>query len=94
VTARARDEARRRAYGVTVEAITFWAACFPLAGVLHRPADATRPVPAVAVTGTGAACWNGWPTAMPAGSPLTTLAFDHTSCGASAGSVATTSCQR
>ena len=89
-TARARDEARRTADGVTAEPVTFLSGGVPLAGVLYRPAAATAALPAVVVTGT----WTSVREQMAdryaarlAARGFTSLAFDHTGYGASAGAL-------
>ncbi|WNV73735.1 alpha/beta hydrolase [Geodermatophilus sp. DSM 44513] len=88
--AHTRDEARRRADGVTAEAVVFPAAGTPLAGVLYRPGDATGPLPGVVVTGT----WTSVREQMAdryaarlAARGYATLAFDHTGYGASGGAL-------
>ncbi len=88
--ARARDEDRRQRDGVTAEAVTFPAAGLPLAGVLYRPTDATGALPAAVITGT----WTSVREQMAdryaarlAARGFTTLAFDHTGYGASAGAL-------
>jgi uncharacterized protein len=90
LTARARDEARRRADDVIAEAVTFPAGGVLLAGAFYRPAVADSPLPAVVVTGT----WTSIREQMAdryaarlAAHGFTTLAFDHTGYGASAGFV-------
>ncbi len=88
--ARLRDELRRRADGVTAEAVVFPAHGVPLAGVLYRPEDADGPLPGVVVTGT----WTSVREQMAdryaarlAARGHTTLAFDHTGYGASGGAL-------
>jgi len=88
--ARARDEAHRQRDGVTAEAVAFPAAGLPLAGVLYRPAGATSALPAAVITGT----WTSIREQMAdryaarlAARGFTTLAFDHTGYGASAGAL-------
>lgn len=86
--ARVRDEMRRRADGVTAEAVVFAAHGVPLAGVLYRPGNAHGRLPGVVVTGS----WTGVREQMAdryaarlAARGFTTLAFDHTGYGASGG---------
>lgn len=90
VPARVRDEWRRRADGVTAEAVVFPAHGTLLAGVLYRPYDAHGPLPGVVVTGT----WTSVREQMAdryaarlAARGHTTLAFDHTGYGGSAGAL-------
>ncbi len=88
--ARVRDEWRRRADGVTAEAVVLPAHGTPLAGVLYRPGNARGRLPGVVVTGT----WTSVREQMAdryaarlAARGFTTLAFDHTGYGVSGGAL-------
>ncbi|MGY1608970.1 MULTISPECIES: alpha/beta hydrolase [unclassified Geodermatophilus] len=88
--ARVRDERRRRADGVTAEAVVFPAHGTPLAGVLYRPAGVSGPLPGVVVTGT----WTSVREQMAdryaarlAARGHAALAFDHTGYGTSGGAL-------